>query len=103
MKVSQAISFHLQYHRANAKKNTIKTCEFVLSRFAAEITRSGGTEPLCGKKHLTSGMVGLKLAKPCLVTTMAPQALPKRADLELLEFANLVILILIGLNDLWGL
>ena len=35
MKVSQAVDFHLQYHRANSKKNTIKTCEFVLSRFIA--------------------------------------------------------------------
>lgn len=34
MKVSQAVDFHLQYHRAN-KKNTIKTCEFVLTRFTA--------------------------------------------------------------------
>lgn len=34
MKVSQAIDFHLQYHRANSKKNTIKTCEFVLHRFS---------------------------------------------------------------------
>src|SRR5665811_2440246 len=33
MKVSQAVDFHLQYHRANSKKNTIKTCEFVLSHF----------------------------------------------------------------------
>jgi integrase/recombinase XerD len=29
----QAVDFHLQYHRANPKKNTIKTCEFVLTRF----------------------------------------------------------------------
>ena len=34
MTVSQAIDFHLQYHRANSKKNTVKTCELVLSRFA---------------------------------------------------------------------
>ena len=33
MKVSQAVDFHLQYHQANSKKNTVKTCEFVLSRF----------------------------------------------------------------------
>lgn len=37
MKVSQAIDFHLQYHRANLKKNTIKTCEFVLNRFATQL------------------------------------------------------------------
>ncbi len=34
MKVSRAVSFHLQYHQANSKKNTIKTCEFVLSKFS---------------------------------------------------------------------
>ena len=36
MKVSQAVDFHLQYHRANSKKNTIKTCEFVFHRFTAQ-------------------------------------------------------------------
>jgi integrase/recombinase XerD len=36
MKVSQAVDFHLRYHRANSKKNTIKTCEFVLSRFTSQ-------------------------------------------------------------------
>ena len=36
MKVSQAIDFHLQYHQANSKKNTIKTCEFVFFRFSAQ-------------------------------------------------------------------
>ncbi len=35
MKVQQAVDFHLQYHKAN-KKNTVKTCEFVLLRFAAQ-------------------------------------------------------------------
>ncbi|MBU1567451.1 MAG: hypothetical protein KJ630_17730 [Proteobacteria bacterium] len=35
MKVSQAVDFHLQYHRANSKKNTVKTCEFVLNRFTS--------------------------------------------------------------------
>jgi site-specific recombinase XerD len=44
MKVSQAVDFHLQYHRANSKKNTIKTCEFVLSRFTAQF----------GKRELAS-------------------------------------------------
>ncbi len=39
MKVSQAVDFHLQYHRANSKKNTIKTCEFVLSRFTAQFDK----------------------------------------------------------------
>ena len=33
MKVLQAVDFHLQYHKANSKRNTIKTCEFVLRRF----------------------------------------------------------------------
>jgi hypothetical protein len=36
MKVTQAIEFHLQYRQANPKKNTVKTCEFVLSRFVAQ-------------------------------------------------------------------
>ncbi len=36
MKVSQAVDFPLQYHRANSKKNTIKTCEFVRTRFTAQ-------------------------------------------------------------------
>jgi hypothetical protein len=35
MKVSQAVDFHRQCHRANSKKNTIKTCEFVLTRLTA--------------------------------------------------------------------
>lgn len=35
MNVSQAVDFHLQYHQANSKKNTIKTCEFVLRRFTS--------------------------------------------------------------------
>jgi len=35
MKVSQAVDFHLQYHQANSKKNTVKTCEFVLNRFTS--------------------------------------------------------------------
>jgi integrase/recombinase XerD len=34
MKVQQAVDFHLQYHKANSKKNTVRTCEFVLLRFA---------------------------------------------------------------------
>ena len=38
MKVLQAVDFHMQYHRANSKKNTVKTCVFVLSRFAAKFT-----------------------------------------------------------------
>jgi site-specific recombinase XerD len=36
MKVSQAVDYHVQYHQANSKKNTIKTCEFVLTRFSAK-------------------------------------------------------------------
>jgi len=35
MKVSQAVDFHLQYHRTTPQKNTIKTCEFVLYRFTS--------------------------------------------------------------------
>ena len=36
MKVLQAVDFHLQYHRANSKNNTVKTCEFVLSHFLTQ-------------------------------------------------------------------
>ncbi len=36
MNVSKAVDFHLQYHQANSKKNTIKTCGFVLSRFTRQ-------------------------------------------------------------------
>ena len=35
MKISQAVSFHLLYHRANSKKNTLKTCEYVLTKFSS--------------------------------------------------------------------
>lgn len=37
MKVSQAADFHLQHHKANAKKNTVRTFEFVLSRLTAQL------------------------------------------------------------------
>lgn len=40
MKVSQAVDFHLQYHRANSNKNTVKTCEFVLSWFTVQFDKS---------------------------------------------------------------
>ena len=36
MKVCQAVDFHLQYHRANSKKITIKTCEFGLRHSIVE-------------------------------------------------------------------
>jgi hypothetical protein len=36
MKVLQAVDYHMQYHRANSKKNTVKTCEYVLSRFTTK-------------------------------------------------------------------
>jgi len=39
MKVQQAVDFHLQYHQANSKKNTVKTCEFVLFRFSAKFAK----------------------------------------------------------------
>ncbi len=35
MKISRAVDFHLQYHRANSEKNTFKTSQLVLSKFAA--------------------------------------------------------------------
>lgn len=34
MKITQAVEHHLQYHKINSKKNTVKTCEFVLIRFS---------------------------------------------------------------------
>ncbi|MCD6534664.1 MAG: hypothetical protein J7L25_11425 [Deltaproteobacteria bacterium] len=34
MNVSQAVEYYLQYHRANSKKNTVKTCEYVMFRFS---------------------------------------------------------------------
>ncbi len=34
MNVSQAVEYHLQYHRVSSKKNTVKNCEFVLFRFS---------------------------------------------------------------------
>ena len=37
MKVKQVVAFHLHYHWANSKKNTVNTCEFVLSRFTAQL------------------------------------------------------------------
>ncbi len=38
MNVSQAVDYHLQYHRVNSKKNTVKTCEFVLFHFSETFT-----------------------------------------------------------------
>ena len=34
MKITQAVEHHLQYHKMNSKKNTVRTCEFVLSHFS---------------------------------------------------------------------
>ncbi len=33
MEVFQAVKVHLQYQRANSKKNSVKNCEYVLHRF----------------------------------------------------------------------
>ncbi len=33
MKVSQAISYHLQYHKANSQLNTQRCVEYVLGKF----------------------------------------------------------------------
>ncbi len=44
MGVSQAVDFHLQYHQANSKKNTVKTCAFVLNHFTSRV----------GKRNLAS-------------------------------------------------
>jgi len=37
MKVSQAIDIHLQYHKGNSKKNSVKTCESFLSCFNTQL------------------------------------------------------------------
>ncbi len=36
MKLSQGINYCMKYHRANSKKNTIRSTEFVLSKFGRE-------------------------------------------------------------------
>ena len=33
MKVSQAIHYHLEYHKANSQQNTLRCVEFVLRKF----------------------------------------------------------------------
>ncbi len=39
MNVSQTVKFHLRYNQANSKKNTVKTCEFILNRFTAQFDK----------------------------------------------------------------
>ena len=36
MKISKAVQYALDYHRANSRENTVRSCEFVLSRFERE-------------------------------------------------------------------
>jgi len=36
MKISKAVQYALEYHRANSRENTVRSCEFVLSRFERE-------------------------------------------------------------------
>jgi len=36
MKISKAVQYALEYHRANSRENTVRFCEFVLSRFERE-------------------------------------------------------------------
>jgi len=36
MKISKAVQYALEYHRANSRENTVRSCEFVLSRFEWE-------------------------------------------------------------------
>ena len=44
------------------------------------VSRSVQSSPPRGSTNaITSASVGMKLAQPCCVTTMAPQALPRRA------------------------
>ena len=60
MKIAQAVERHLQYHRVNSKKNTVKTCEFVLCRFSEtfadlELEEVGQEEILDFLIKLTNG------------------------------------------------
>jgi len=36
MKISKAVQYALEYHRGNSRENTVRSCEFVLSRFERE-------------------------------------------------------------------
>lgn len=39
MKIAQAIDYHLHYHHTNSKKNTIKTCQYVLFNYNSRFGR----------------------------------------------------------------
>ena len=52
MKVSQAVTFWLNYHRANSSKNTIRAYEKLMARFCHE----SGEKDL---QELTSDFKGL--------------------------------------------
>ncbi len=92
MKLSQGISYCMKYHRANSKKNTIRSTEFVLSKFGREFgDRDMGTitsdevytflmDLTAGKKQTTKrsryaalsaffnlimGIVDFELKNPC--------------------------------------
>lgn len=36
MKVSQAVHYHLEYHKANSQQNTLRCVEFVLGKFCEQ-------------------------------------------------------------------
>jgi len=36
MRISKAVQYALDYHKANSGENTVRSCEFVLSRFERE-------------------------------------------------------------------
>ena len=81
MKVSQAVDFHLQYHLANSKKNTVKTCEFVLSRFAVQF----------GKRELASISAEEVLSFQLSLTKYNKQAIKRNRYSILASFYNFSI------------
>ena len=81
MKVSQAFDFHLQYHQANSKKNTVKICEFVLTRFAVQF----------GKRDLASISTEEVLAFLLSLTKDNKQATKRNRYSVLASFYNFSI------------
>ena len=60
MKVPQAINYFFDYHRANSKKNTVRSHEFALSKFKStfgdrDLTSITTDEILSFMSHLTEG------------------------------------------------
>ena len=71
----------LQYHQANSKKNTVKTCAFVLSRFAVQF----------GKRDLASISIEEVLAFLLSLTKANKQATKRNRYSVLASFYNFII------------